>query len=165
MLCLFTFGLAAQSINTEASLVTFQVSNMKVNTVVGSVGGMTGTLTFDQDDLEVCEFDVCIDANTIKTGIEKRDEHLHQSEYFDTQNHPQICFASEMVKRSNNGYAVVGQLTMKGVSKSVMIPFTFDGTTFSGNLNLSRTDYGVGADTSTFLIGDEITIAVSCVVD
>lgn len=160
-----TYNLSAQSIKSSASNVTFEVANMKFRTVEGSVSGMTGNLTFDESNLEVCEFDVCVDATTLNTDNSKRDSHLQQPEFFDTDKHPEICFVSEMVKSSHNGYAVVGQLTMKGVTQSVMIPFTFDGTTFAGDLTLSRADYSIGADTNNFLIGDTIEIRIVCVVE
>jgi len=154
-----------QSINTSASLVTFEVNNMKFRTVEGSFDGMDGRLTFDQSNLELCEFDVCIDATTLKTGNSKRDNHLQQPDFFDTANHNQICFVSDLIKPANNGYAVVGQLDLKGISRSVMIPFTFDGTTFNGNLTLSRSDYGIGEGTNNFQIGDAISIQIKCVVN
>lgn len=162
LLISFAWNITAQSINTEASQVTFDVTNMKVRTVEGSIGGMSGTLTFDKVNLNICEFDVCIDATTINTGNTKRDDHLQEDDFFDTANHPQICFISEMVKPSNNGYAVVGQLTLKGVVKTVMIPFTFDGSTFNGNLALSRADFSIGEDTNNFLVGDLVNIQINC---
>jgi polyisoprenoid-binding protein YceI len=155
----------AQSIDSARSTATFEISNMRFNKVEGTVSGMTGNITFDTDNLEICSFDVCMDASTINTGNEKRDEHLQQAEYFNTEQYDNICFESKEVSNAEQGgFAVIGSLTMRDVTKDVMIPFTFDGNTFNGNLKLSRYDYNIGADVGKFMIGEQVDIVITCYV-
>ena len=155
-----------QSIDTKRSIASFEISNMKINAVNGTVKGMTGHIAFDPDNLEICDFDVCMDATTINTDNSKRDEHLQQQEYFNTELFNDICFVSREIRNAEqDGFAVIGSLTMTDVSKDVMIPFTFDGSTFTGQLKISRYDYNIGTDVGKFMIGEQVNITITCHLD
>ena len=118
-----SFGLSGQTINTDDSKVTFSVSNMAFNTVTGSFKGMEGTIHFLADDLTTSEIDVCIDASTVDTENEKRDEHLKNEDFFEVAKYPKICFKSSEIVKTTTGYKTTGILTMHGVSETVTIPF------------------------------------------
>ena len=136
---------------------------MKFRSVEGSLGGMIGNISYDQDNLDICSFDVCIDATSIDTGNTKRDEHLNKEDFFDTHQYGTICFTSSMTKKAENGsYAVIGDLTIREVTKRVMIPFTFDGDKFTGNMTLNRLDYGVGSEVGELMVGNEVNIQIVC---
>ena len=152
----------AQTINSEASKATFQIKNLRINTVEGSLTGMNGTINFSPDDLQNSNFNVCVDANTINTGIDKRDEHLKKDDFFGTANYPQICFESTSISSTNSGYSATGNLIMNGISKSVTIPFTFENNQFIGNMDLKRLDYNVGKGTGKFLVGGEVNVQIIC---
>ncbi len=153
----------AQSIDSSKSVATFEISNMRFNNVEGTVTGMTGNISFEADNLEICSFDVCIDATTINTGNEKRDEHLQKAEYFNTEQYDNICFKSREIRNAEQGgFAVIGSLTIRDVAKDVMIPFTFDGGTFSGSLVLNRYDYNIGSEVGSFMIGEQVDIKITC---
>lgn len=152
----------SQSIVPAESLVTFEVSNMKFRTVEGSISGMTGTIEFDTDNLDICSFQVCLDPQTISTNNEKRDDHLRNEDFFHTEVYDNICFVSNQTKTTESGYAVIGELTLRGITKTVMIPFRLNGTTFSGNLKLNRSDYALGNDVNNFLVGEDIMIHILC---
>jgi len=151
------------NINSEKSEVTFEVSNMKFRTVEGSFSGMTGEINFDENDLSVCGFGVCIDAATINTKSKKRDNHLKNEDFFDVEKYPTICFESESVSKTSKGFSAKGELTMHGYTREIEIPFTFDGTTFKGNLTLERLDYKVGEGYGGFMVGKEIELEIVCV--
>ena len=168
LLCLslitsFSF-LHAQTIDSDKSRIDFEVDNFKWNTVDGTFTGMTGELIFDPSDLISSSFNVCIDAATVDTDSKKRDEHLRTDDFFHVEKYPTICFTSESIEKSGSSFITTGSLTMHGVTRTVKIPFSFDGTTFSGSLEVERYDYGVGADTGTFMVGNEISIDIKCVV-
>lgn len=154
----------AQAINTQKSLVRFKIGNMEINTVEGSFSGMKGKAEFKPQNPSASAFDVCIDANTISTGIHKRDDHLRNEDFFDVGKYPTICFVSEKVSKTADGYLVLGLLTMHGVTKKVQIPFTFSQNTFMGTLTLNRLDYKVGGS-GTFLVGNEVHINIVAVID
>ncbi len=152
----------AQTINPSGSGVKFSLSNLGMFTVKGTVDGMKGTVTFRADAPSNARFDVCVDAATINTGNKKRDEHLRTSDWFDVTKHPEICFRSSEVKQTAVGYLAKGELTMHGVTKTVELPFTKTNGKLTGTLTVSRLAFGVGTDTGTFTVGDEVTVTITC---
>src|SRR5687767_10769205 len=122
-----TISLFAQSMAPvdSASEITFKIKNLGFNTT-GSFSGLAGTITFVPDNPDGCSFDVYIDAKTVNTGVEMRDDHLRSDDYFDVKNYPQIRFVSAKVSSTNkNGTLFVsGKLTMKGITKDISFPFT-----------------------------------------
>lgn len=153
----------AQSIDSENSKVTFTVSNMKINTVEGTFRGMNGVLNFDAEDLANASFAVCIAAETVNTGGKKRDAHLRKDDFFYVEKYPEICFTSESITTTENGYLAQGTLTMRGVSEAVEIPFTYADNTFKGSFSIDRTAYKVGGK-GGFMIGKTVNLEIVCVV-
>lgn len=157
------FGFAnKQVIDQEKSKVTFEISNMKVKTVNGSFGGMKGTVNFNPKDLKNSFFNVCVDAATVNTDNTKRDDHLRTEDFFFVTKYPTICFESETIQKTNSGYVVKGKLTLHGVTKQITVPFTFENNVLKGTGKINRLDYGVGVETGTAMVGDEVTITVVC---
>ena len=155
----------AQTINSERSKVNFSLKNMGIRTVEGNFTGMKGNVSFEENDLSVCTFDVCIDAASVDTDNQKRDDHLRKDDFFGVGQFPTICFVSESVSKSKKGYLANGKLTMHGITKSVEIPFTFDGSTFVGNFEVKRKDYGVGNSYGNFMVGNRVKVEIVCVVE
>lgn len=151
-----------QEIDQEKSKVTFEISNMKVRTVNGSFSGMKGTIKFNPKDLKNSSFSVCVDAATVNTDNTKRDDHLRTEDFFFVSKYPVICFESELIQKTSTGYMVKGKLTIHGVTKQVTVPFTFENNVLKGSGKINRLDYGIGVDTGTAMVGDEVTITVVC---
>ncbi|MEM1321569.1 MAG: YceI family protein [Bacteroidota bacterium] len=152
----------AQSIDSEASKITFEISNMGLNTVEGTFGGMNGTVQFDSQNLANSRFDVCISAESVNTGIDKRDKHLREEDYFAVAQYPNICFRSSTISQTAEGFVAEGTLTMRGVSKEVRIPFTFANKTFNGTLTVKRKDYNIGPG-GGFMVGKTVEMEIICV--
>lgn len=161
---LFVATLGKQEIKTADSGVTFEVGNMKINTVEGSFKGMKGEVNFDPNDLKNSSFEVTIDAATVDTDNGKRDEHLKNEDFFEVEKYPTIQFKSDAVVRSKKeGYHIAkGKLTMHGVTKAVKIPFTYKNGIFEGTLKINRFDYKVGAEYGTFTISEEVSVKIKC---
>ncbi|MFT6150534.1 MAG: polyisoprenoid-binding protein YceI [Saprospiraceae bacterium] len=159
--------LGGQKISETKSSVSFTIGNMRINTAEGTFTGMKGEVDFDEKNLKTSSFGVTIDAATVKTDSEKRDNHLKNEDFFDVKKYPTITFKSSAVVRSKKeGYYIAkGKLTMHGVTKDVKIPFTYGNKTFKGRLKVKRLDYGVGADTGTFMVSDEAVINITCVTE
>lgn len=153
----------AQMIDSEKSMASFKIGNMKLNTVKGTFQGMKGAVAFDANNLDQSNFKVCIDAATVNTGSKKRDAHLLEDDFFAVTQHPTICFESTAFEKTGDGYLTNGNLSIRGINKPVSIPFTYDGKTFTGTLTVNRFDFNIGADTGTFLIGEEVEIEIVCV--
>ena len=152
-----------RSVDIDESKVSFEVSNMKFNTVEGTFTGMKGTIEFDPTDLSNAKMNVCRDANSVDTDNKKRDEHLRKEDFFDVANYPAICFALTSAEKSTTGSTATGTLTMHGITKEVSIPFTFSDNTFRGTLSIDRMDYEVGAS-GGFMVGRTVEMESVCVV-
>ncbi|MES2108080.1 MAG: YceI family protein [Bacteroidota bacterium] len=144
------------------SAITFKTKNMGIG-VSGTIGGLQANVHFNPADLATSTIEASIDASTINTDNSSRDEHLHGEDFFDVAHYPKISLKSVSIKhRSGNNYTGQFNLTMKGKTKLVEIPFTATqtgiATTFKGSFKLNRLDYGVG--TSSLVLSDEVTINI-----
>lgn len=160
--CIIATSGYTQTINPSKSKISFEISNMLINTVEGTFSGMKGTVIFSEKDWSAAQFDVCIDAASVNTDNQSRDEHLRSVDFFDTAKYPDICFKSSTISKAAGGYVVQGSLTMRGITKDVNIPFAFSDNVLSGILNINRLDYKVGEDTGTAMVGDEVKITIIC---
>jgi polyisoprenoid-binding protein YceI len=148
----------------NGSSIHFTIKNFGIGTG-GSFTGLLGDIKFDINDLVGANFNVSIDANSINTGNETRDNHLRQETYFDVKNYPRISFVSTKITNSTKAGVlfVSGKLTIKNQSKDVSFPFTAtpsgNGYLFKGTFNIDRKDFGVGG-TSTISNNLEIQLNI-----
>lgn len=156
------FFLLSQPIDQENSVVNFTINGIMGIDVEGTFKGMQGEITFYPDELSQAQFNVCVNANTIKTGINKRDKELKGPDFFDVENHPRICFQSKQTVKTESGYLVTGYLTIRGITKEVEIPFIFDSGTFKGELVIERLAFNLGEDYGSFTIGKKAFVEVIC---
>lgn len=158
-----------QTIDQEKSYIQFKVRNMGVRDVYGTIKGMQGKVEFNTKKAESATFDVTIDVNTIDTENPKRDAHLKNEDFFETNKWPTISFKSKKIIKQDNMYGVFGNLTIKDVSRDVFVPFiveeTKDHLLFKGGKTINRLDYNVGEDFDTFKAANEIEVEVICVVN
>ncbi|MGB0136266.1 MAG: YceI family protein [Flavobacteriales bacterium] len=111
--------------------------------VTGSISGLDAKITFDPTDLSASSISGTVDVSTIDTGINGRNKHLQAGTYFDADNHPKLSFKSSSIDKTNAGYVMKGDLTMKGKTLPVTWNFTFDNGTFVGNTSIFTSDFGV----------------------
>ena len=157
--------LEAQSvIDQSKSKIHFEISNMGVRTVEGVFTKMQGTIDFKQSDLQNSSFDVCIDASSINTENEKRDEHLKNQDFFYIDSFPNICFKSKSIVKDEEGYKVTGDLSMHGVTLELTFPFTYSYSSkyFKAFFELERLDYKIGEDYGSFTVGKTVEIEILC---
>jgi polyisoprenoid-binding protein YceI len=155
--------------------VGFQVRHI-FTMLGGKFQDFSGTIQIDRANPESSSVEFTIQAASIFTNEPKRDEHLKSPDFFDVANHPTIIFKSTSVKPAgNNLYLVTGNLTMRGVTKSITIPVTFLGEGkdpwgnekigFQTSTTLNRQDYGINwnktLDQGGVLVGDEVKVEVS----
>lgn len=163
---IFSFLLIAQSLTPvdNESKLHFVINNFGIATG-GDFTGLTGSIKFDPADLATAEFDVSVDANSVDTDIEARDNHLRKAEFLDVKNFPRISFKSTKVSKTNkDGFLYMfGNITIKGVTKDVKFPFTATpkngGYLFEGNFRLNRRDFGVGKNSVS--LSDDLTVSLS----
>ena len=150
----------------DSSKVSFTIKNLGIN-VKGSFTGLQGHITFDAAHPENSSFDVYIDAASINTGNNARDNHLREEVFLDVQNHPHIKFVSVKVEPGKKAgtFFMQGTLTIKGISLPLSFPFTVtpttDGYWLEGDFDTRRKPYRVGR-TST--ISDKLTVSLRVLV-
>jgi polyisoprenoid-binding protein YceI len=155
----------AQTINSGKSIVNFSIKNMKVRTVEGTFIGMKGEIRFDETNLANSGFKVTIDAATVNTENEKRDDHLRNEDFFHVEEYPVISFESSSIKNTSEGFITTGMLSMHGVSNEVAFPFTYSENQFRGILDVNRFDYKIGEGTSITSVDEIASLEIIAVLN
>jgi len=140
----------------QNSTIKFKVSHVMIfrSTVTGTFKGLKGEVFFDAKNPAQSSFDVSVEAGTINSGIDMRDNHLKEEAYFDADKYKQIVIKSQNITKGphDNTFVFSGTLTLKGVTKAISFPFTAKavngGYQFSGGFELNRLEYNVGPDNS-----------------
>ncbi len=166
----FVFSAQAQkfSVDKAHSKVGFSVVHLTISDVEGAFKISDATLTATKDDFSDATFELVADVNTVFTDNDRRDTHLKSPDFFDAAKFPTISFVSKSFKKvADRKYKLVGDLTMHGVTKSVTLDGTLNGTTmnkagkkvagfkFTGTLN--RSAFGVGS-MPVAVVGEEIEL-------
>ncbi|HEY2728220.1 MAG TPA: YceI family protein [Parafilimonas sp.] len=155
------------------SEVLFKVRHLLVSKVTGQFKQFNATVTTEDENVSTAKVHFTADINSISTNNEQRDAHLKSGDFFDAENHPQLIFDSERIEKTDEeNYKLHGTLSMRGVSKEIMLSVEFGGITkdpwgftragfaISGKVN--RDDFGVSfsmiSETGELLLGHEVTI-------
>lgn len=156
-------------IDTLHSELTFSVRHL-AGRVRGRFHVWSGTITAAPGNWNDAAVDVVIQASSIDTENESRDNHLRSEDFFEVEKYSEITFKGTSAKRNGDSIAVVGKLTMKGITKPVILVGKFTQPTpgqaphldFRATTAINRLDYGVsynrlleGGGTT---LGDEVTI-------
>ena len=103
--------------------VLFSAKHMMVTTVRGKFQEVTGTVTLDEDDPTTATGGFSVNVASLNTGVEPRDAHLRSADFFDAEQYPTATFVATAIRHKGaNGYAVTGDLTIRGTTR----PTTFD---------------------------------------
>jgi polyisoprenoid-binding protein YceI len=144
-----------------------------VTKVRGAFNDVAGSGYFDVDEPTRSHLDVVIQAASIDTRNADRDGHLRSNDFFDMETYPEITFTSTSVSPTGeNDYDVTGDLTIKGVTKSITIPFEVSGPAtdpfgatrigLEGRVVINRKDWGVNwnaaLETGGVLISEKVTL-------
>lgn len=164
------------SVDGSHSAARFSVRHMMVSNMAGQFDKVSGTVNFDGKHLEHAVVDATIDATSVNTHDDKRDEHLKSKDFFETDKFPTITFKSKQVSPSKDGsFKILGTLSMHGVSRDVTLqaeplaPEVKDpwgkvrtGTTATTRIN--RKDFGISYDKNMdnggAMVGDEVKITI-----
>ncbi|GAB3496851.1 YceI family protein [Spirosoma knui] len=115
-------------IDPTHSEVQFKVKHLMVSTVTGLFTQYEGQLEMAGDDFEDAKITFSADISSITTGNEQRDGHLKSADFFDAEQFPKLTFVStQMKKTGDDTYELVGDLTMRGVTKPVTLKAEYGG--------------------------------------
>jgi len=146
----------------QGSAVQFRIKNLGFN-VDGTFNGLDGNIQFDPNNLTASQFEVSVDANTVNTDNNMRDNHLRNEPYLDVKNYPRIRFVSTKITPSNKTgtFTIFGKLTIKNQTKDISFPFTAsmsnEGYVFSGTFRINRRDFNVGGAST---ISDDLDVTL-----
>ena len=153
--------------------IGFVARHAMVTKVRGQFTEFEGTATVDAEDFSKSSAQLTIQAASIDTHNEQRDGHLRSNDFLALEEYPQITFASTGVRQTGaTSLELTGDLTIKGVTKSITVPFEFEGAAtdpygnlrvgFEGSVVINRKDYGVtwnvALETGGVLVSDKITL-------
>ena len=158
------------------SAVTFSAKHMMVTTVRGSVAIREVKIDFVPERPEGSIVRVVLDATSIDTGQTMRDQHLRSADFLETETHPTIDFASTAIEpRGGDRYAIRGNLTIRGVTREVVLDAALGGVVadwqgsgrraaFSARTKIDREDFGltwnVALEQGGWLVSREIAIEI-----
>jgi len=146
----------SQTKSISNAKVSFEIKNLGIKTG-GTIGGVQGTIAFDPAALATSKIEATADVNTINTDNSMRDEHLKKDDYFDVAKYPAISMSSvSLKKKGGNNFTGQFNITIKGKTKLVDVPFTYADNGFKGSFKINRKDFGIGGNSMT--MGDEVTI-------
>ena len=166
---------ATWEIDGAHSTAGFSVRHMMVTNVRGDFTKLSGTVEFDPKDLSKASINATIDAASINTRNERRDNHLRSADFFDVAKHPTLTFVSKkFTKVAEAQYKVTGDLTIHGVTREVTLDV--DGPTpevkagngykagASATTKIKRSDFGLtwnrALEAGGVTVGDEVTITL-----
>lgn len=148
----------------------FSWNHLGLSTQLATFGKTTGTVVFDAE-AQTGSVDIEIDMTSVNTGFALFDEHIQDTDFFDTANHPKATFKSTRVDFADGRpVAVHGDLTIKGITK----PVTLTVTRFVSTLHPMRNKPVVGADATAVIlrsdfnagkyapnVSDEVTLSIA----
>lgn len=156
------------------STISFSIRHI-MSQVSGTFDRFRGSVRFDPENLSGSKVAIEIPVASVNTRNSQRDGHLQTADFFDAASFPNMSFVGDTFIRTGEGrYSVVGRLTIKNVTRRVVLPFEYRGvvdhpmkkdhvvTGTRITLNVLRSDFGVGTGSyaETVMIGDEVSIVI-----
>ena len=171
-----TSALSTWKIDPSHSAAEFKVRHMMISFVKGKFSGLSGVLKLDENDYTHSVVEVSIPAASVSTVDEKLDAHLKEADFFDVQNFPTLTFKSTSIRSlGDRDYEVTGDLTIRGVTKSVILsvrdlsqpskdPWGNQRIGLSASATINRKEFGLvwnaHLEFGGVLVGDEVEIAL-----
>ena len=141
------------------SFIGFKVRHMGLIEVPGFFRDFIGEVNFDATDVKKSSVSFKAMTTSVDTGVAARDKHLRTADFFEVEKYPEMTFTSTKVEKKGKGWVVTGDLTIKGVTKSVVIPFEIAGWLpageragmkmgIAGETTINRRDFGINWGTN-----------------
>jgi polyisoprenoid-binding protein YceI len=162
----------AQSISNvdpSHSSITFSIGYLGISYVTGNFKAYEGDINTTKPDFTDAKISFSVDANSINTDVEARDNHLKSPDFFDVAKFPKMTFESISFKKKAKDYILEGNMTIKGITKKVMFTVTYGGTAkdnygnervgLSLNGTINRSEYGINGGQG--FVGEEVTFTLN----
>ncbi len=147
----------AYTFDKAHSTIGFRVKHMGLVEVPGYFRDFTGTINYDAKDANKSTVNFTAKTTSVDTGVAPRDNHLRTAEFFDVEKYPEMTFKSTKIEKKGKQWMVTGDLTMKGVTKSVSFPFNIAGFLpgdkgtkmgVTAETTINRRDFGINYGTN-----------------
>ncbi|MEW5798385.1 MAG: YceI family protein [Bacteroidota bacterium] len=163
-------------IDTAHTNINFTVAHMIIAEVSGNFKEFEGTVTASKEDFSDAAIDVTIKSASINTEHPDRDAHLRSADFFDAENHPVVTFKStKSVAKGNDRLEITGDLTIRGITKQVVLDAKFKGkavspygqmiAAFKATTTINRKEWGLqwnaALETGGFLVGEEVDLLLN----
>ena len=149
-------------IQPEASEITFRATSRLMN-AEGRFARFSGDVVADPTALASARISLTIDAASIDTGIEMRDNHLRSSDFLEVDRFPTVTFQSVRVEAAGPRATVVGRLTLHGVTREIAVPIDVQITSGAlvarGEFIVNRGEYAMNYNSFVNPIGNEVRVA------
>ena len=163
-------------IDAAHSAAEFKVKHMMISNVKGKFAGVSGVLNLDETDYTHSVVEASIPISSLSSGDDQRDGHLKSADFFDAEKFPAMTFKSTNIDSEGGpDYSVTGDLTIHGVTKSVVLavedvsqpskdPWGNQRIGLSGSTKINRKDFGLtwnsALETGGVLVGEDVTISL-----
>ena len=160
------------SLDRSHSNLRFSITHLMVNDIEGGFSKFESKITATKEDLSDASLTMSADAASIFSGDEKRDGHLKTADFFDVEKYPTITFKStSFTKSGENNYKIIGDLTMHGVTKSIVLEATIKsgknpmsqkdikGCKIIGTIN--RADFDIASKMPSMMLSNEVAIVAN----
>ena len=162
-------GTSTWQLDPNHSTAQFTVRHLGISNVQGDFTKVTGTVELDDQDITKSSVNITIDVNSIDTRVKMRDDDLKSEHFFNVAQFPTITFQStKITKTGDNSAKMIGNLTIRGVTKEVTLDITGPTAAIkamgglrrgaAATTKVNRQDFGVSADPG--MVGDEISIQI-----
>jgi len=170
-------GVATWTLDPTHTLVEFSAKHMMITTVKGRFAEVSGTITWDEARPERSAVEVEIDAASLDTRVEQRDQHLRSADFFNVEEFPVIEFRGTRIdgtfSKPGDSFRLAGDLTIRGVTREVVLDVTFEGSgtdpwggeraSYSATGKLDRREFGLtwnqGLEAGGVLVSNEIRLS------
>lgn len=156
------------------SAIGFRVKHLGLVDVPGYFRDFTGKISYDASDVTKSTVEFSAKMTSVDTGVAARDNHLRTADFFEVEKYPEMTFKSTGVKKKGKGWILTGDLTMKGVTKSISFPFDITGfvTDQRGTTKIGVTaetvinrrdfnvNYGGNLPNGVAMLSDNITVVL-----
>lgn len=172
-LSLNTTAQTTWKVDQAHSSLNFSIKHLGISFVEGNMTKYDGNVVLNNEDITSAKFNFEIDVNSINTGIEARDNHLKSADFFEADKFGKITFVSTEVKKvKNNNYKLVGNLTIKNVTKKVTFDLVYGGKAaddgygneklgFQANTTIDRTAFNINYDPTGAGIAKDVALTIN----
>jgi len=154
-------------IDPSHSSVSFSVRHLGIASVRGHFNRFSGWIELDEQNLAASHAAVTIEAASVDTRQEQRDNHLRSPDFLDVATYPTIAFRSTLVHLDGNRGHVHGDLTIHGVTRPVVLEVEFHGAAtdpFEATTKLNRKDFGLRynsvLESGGLVVGEEVKVSL-----